>query len=284
MSSNVELVKQLREETSLGMMKCKKALEETNYDYQKALVLLREKGQSVANSKSGRKTSHGLVGIINDVNGASAIKLCCETDFVARGDAFIELTENLLKQANTSMFDSVDALLDSDSGSVKSSIVDSIAKIGENIELKDLKQAKGSSAYYVHNVTPSNPNLGQIVTAITYEAENDNENVKEAMRKVAMHLAATKAEYINIADVSADVVEEEKRIYSEQAKSSGKPEHVIEKMVSGRINKFYQENVLMEQDFIIDPDLKVREFIAKVEKENDTKITVKGTFFMSLSN
>ncbi|MBL0725797.1 MAG: translation elongation factor Ts [Alphaproteobacteria bacterium] len=283
MSDKIKILKRLREETALGMAECKNALEEVNYSYDKAITVLREKGKDIANKKLGRSTGQGVVGVKASKTGVSVIELCCETDFVSRGDSFCEIANKILSVALESKANSPEELLKANNGTVKELITSAIAKLGENIKLQKTiyKQVTSGIIYYVHNAIQGHQDLGQIISVILYNS-NNTEEAKEIMRLVAMHTAAANPSYVGISDVPKNVIAEEKRIYSEQAKTSNKPATVVQKIIEGRLNKYYQENVLMEQNFVVDPDLKISQAVQKVAKEKSCDILIKDFILIKL--
>ena len=285
MQNKIEILKKLREETGLGMNECKEALEEVGYDHAKAVTLLREKGKNIATKKSGRETGQGMLCVKTSDNGISIVELCCETDFVSKGDEFCNLVDKLTDIALESKSNSPEQLLSANNNQGQSIVTEGIAKMGENMNLRRVifKPVESGVVFYIHNASENYGNMGQIASIITYNAEN-HEKVKDKIRLLAMHIAATNPTYISREDISAETIEEERKIYTEQVKSSGKPESVMGKIVDGRMEKYYQENVLLEQSFIVDPDLKVKDFIAKLGKENGIDIKITDFVFAKLAN
>jgi elongation factor Ts len=262
-------VKELREKTGAGMMDCKRALVECSGDFEQAIDWLRTKGLAAAAKKSGRAAADGLVGLIADGNQAALVELNSETDFVSRNDQFQALIGQILNVALAQHGD-LKKILSSQyptsSKTVEEEIISHIAIIGENMNLRRAvyhKAENGVVSSYLHNAVASG--LGKIGVLVTLESAGDKEKLLEVGKKVAMHIAAARPESLSVDQLDARLVEREKDILTEQAKASGKPDAVIAKMVEGRISKFYGEVVLLEQEFVMDNKLKVREFIASQE-------------------
>ncbi len=257
------LVKQLREKTGAGMMDAKKALTETKGDEAAAIEWLRAKGLSKAAKKSGRTAAEGLVAakVSEDGKTGVVVELNTETDFVSRNETFQTALSGIAKAAlkTDGTVESVLAAPSPDGeGSVDALIKRLIATIGENMALRRVAKltAKGGIASYVHNSVA--PGMGKVGVLVALDGSG---NVEEAGRKVAMHVAATSPAAATTAELDPALVEAEKRVLTEQARESGKPDSVIEKMIAGRMQKFYKDVVLVEQPFIMDPDKTVGEFL-----------------------
>ncbi len=258
-------VKALRESTGAGMMDCKKALTEAEGDAKKALELLRERGLSKAGKRAGRETSEGTIAISSAGGKGAIIELGCETDFVAKTDDFQSLAQSIADAVQSDgMADSPEkalALSLSD-GTVESTITATAAKVGENVMLKRVSQVSvgGTVGAYIH----AGGKLG-VMVAID---GGDSDEVSAAARDLAMHVAAIDPTPIAVDrdGVPADLVESEKTILRNQALQSGKPENIVDKIVDGRINKFYAENCLIEQPFVKDPDTSVGKLLAGIDK------------------
>ncbi|KFB10191.1 translation elongation factor Ts [Nitratireductor basaltis] len=271
MSISAAQVKELREMTGAGMMDCKTALAETGGDLEAAVDWLRKKGISKADKKAGRTAAEGLIGVAADDNSAVVVEINSETDFVARNDAFQELVKNVAQVA-LSTDGSVDAVAAADypaSGkSVSDTIKDAIATIGENMSLRrsaKLSVEKGAVASYIHNAAADG--LGKIGVLVAIETEGNADAARAFGRQVAMHVAAINPLALSEAEVDPAAVAREKEIFSDQARQSGKPENIIEKMVEGRMRKFFEEVVLMKQAFVVNPDQTVEQALAEAEKE-----------------
>ncbi len=278
------LVKKLREKTDAGMMDCKKALVETSGDSEAewldaAADWLRAKGISKAAKKADRVAAEGLVGIASSGTMAALVEVNSETDFVARNEGFQGAVRAFAEAALKAGGDPEKTLHSpsADGGTLGESLVNLVAKIGENMSLRRataLSVSDGVVATYVHNSVSDG--LGKIGVLVALESTADKARLTDLGRKVAMHVAAARPLSATIADLDPKVVEKEKAILTEQAKESGKPAAVIEKMVEGRVRKFYQESVLVEQAFVMDPDLTVGKFIEKVAGELGAPVKLVG--------
>ena len=239
------LVKELREKTGAGMMECKKALTESNGDLEGAIDYLRKKGLSVAAKKASRVASQGLVGVKSTGKKGAIIELNSETDFVAKNDEFQKMALNMVEAAlENGDLEAVKAA-QLNGKSIAENLTDLIAKIGENMSLRRtaaLSVENGVVASYIHNMAA--PNLGKIGVLVALESSADPAKLQEVAKQVAMHIAAAAPQALDIDSMDKAAVEHEKSIYSEQARQSGKPENIIEKMIEGRIRKFYEEVLL----------------------------------------
>ncbi len=268
------LVKELREKTGAGMMDCKKALTETAGDFEAAVDWLRTKGLAAAAKKAGRVAADGLVAVsLSDKSGA-IIELNSETDFVARNDQFQALAASSAKIALEA--DDIEDLKSKKTATGKTlgeDVVEAIATIGENINLRRMSKVsvtQGVVVSYVHNQVVDG--MGKICTLIALESDGDQEKLTALGKQLAMHACAARPASLNIADLDPALVQRERDIFSEQARESGKPENIIEKMVEGRVRKFYQEAVLLEQAFVMDGKTKIADVIAEFAKENGCKV------------
>jgi len=250
-----KLVQELREKTSAGMMDCKKALVENNGDIEAAADWLRQKGIVKAASKAGRVAASGLVTVVKCDNMGCVVELNAETDFVAKNDKFQKLVADVANKA-LELAGDFDATLNA----VKDDIAATISTIGENMSLRRIAKVNGDHVYsYVHNALV--PGMGQIGVVV---AINGNDpRIDEIGGKIAMHIAANKPEFMTIADVDPKAVEREKKVFIESGATAGKPENIVEKMVEGRIKKYYGESVLEEQPFVMDPSKTVKQVIAE---------------------
>lgn len=273
-------VKELRERTGSGMMDCKKALAETGGDMEKAIDYLREKGLAKAAKKAERTASDGRVFHIVSDNGALGvmIELNSETDFVAKTDEFNDLGTKIASHLTHNDYSDVTALMESkhESGSSVQELVTAIiAKLGENIVLKRFARydaGNGSVFHYIH----SNYKVG---TLLELDAENasvkGSEEFKELGHEICMQIAAANPSFLVPEDVPEDVIEREKAVYRQQLLDEGKPADKIEKIIPGKLRKYYESSCLMEQEYIRDDKKKVKDLIAEVGKKLGTKITVK---------
>ena len=269
-------VKELRETTGAGMLDCKKALVEANGEMEAAIDWLRKKGLATAAKKASRIAAEGLVSVKVDGNKASVVEVNSETDFVAKNDIFQEYVQDA---ATVALLSDGDVEKMKEFGCKKCGksfgerLTDMIAKIGENMNLRRaavISVQNGVVASYVHSALK--PNLGKIGVLVALESNADKEKLNELGKHIAMHIAASAPLFLNIASVDEQAVNHERGIFAEQARASGKPENIIEKMVEGRVRKYYEEVVLEEQAYIMDPDKKVKDVIAEAAKELGTDI------------
>lgn len=250
-----KMIQELREKTAAGMMDCKKALVESNGDIEAAADWLRQKGIVKAASKAGRVAASGLVTVVKCDNMGCVVELNAETDFVAKNDKFQKLVADVAAKA-LELGGDFDATL----AAVKDDIAATISTIGENMNLRRVAKVSGQHIYtYIHNALV--PGMGQIGVAVAIDG--DSEKIDEIGNKIAMHIAANKPEFMTIADVDPAAVEREKKVFIESGATAGKPEAVVEKMVQGRIHKYYAETVLEEQPFVMDPSKTVKEVVAE---------------------
>lgn len=256
------LVKQLREKTGAGMMDAKKALVENNGDEAAAIEWLRAKGLSKAAKKSGRAAAEGLVAVKVSADGKTGtiVELNSETDFVSRNESFQKALDGIAAVALTTD-GSVEKILAAPApegaGSVDDMIKNMIATIGENMTLRRAGKVSATKvATYIHNAVA--PGMGKVGVLVALDGSGD---LEDTGRKVAMHIAATSPAAATTAELDPALIESEKRVLTEQARESGKPDAVIEKMIVGRMQKFYKEVVLVEQPYIMDSDKTVGEFL-----------------------
>lgn len=250
-----KMIQELREKTAAGMMDCKKALVESNGDIEAAADWLRQKGIVKAASKAGRVAASGLVTVVKCDNMGCIVELNAETDFVAKNDKFQKLVADVAAKA-LELGGDFDATL----AAVKDDIAATISTIGENMSLRRIAKVSGQHIYtYIHNALV--PGMGQIGVAVAIDGDSDK--IDEIGNKIAMHIAANKPEFMTIADVDPAAVEREKKVFIESGATAGKPEAVVEKMVQGRIHKYYAETVLEEQPFVMDPSKTVKEVVAE---------------------
>ncbi len=273
------LVKQLRDKTGAGMMDAKKALVENNGDIEAAGDWLREKGILKAAKKADRIAAEGLVGLASSGTSAALVEVNSETDFVGKNAEFQAAVREVAGAALENGGDAAKALhsKSSQGNTIGEMLVGLVAKIGENMTLRRadaLSVSDGVVASYLHNVAAEG--MGKIGVLVALESTGDKARLMDLGRKVAMHVASAKPLAATTAELDPAVVEKEKQILTAQAAESGKPANVIEKMVEGRIRKFYQESVLVEQAFVMDPDVTVGGFIEKHAKEFGTPVKLKG--------
>ena len=271
MTISASMVKDLREKTGAGMMDCKAALTETAGDIEAAIDWLRTKGLAKAAKKAGRVASEGLVGVASSGSRAVVVELNSETDFVARNAEFQQLVLNVAKAAletDGSVEAVAAAAFPGSEKSVKDTITEAVATIGENMNLRRsaaIGVSDGVVATYVHSATA--PGLGKIGVLVALESTGDKEKLAALGRQIAMHIAATNPLSVSTDALDPAVVARERAVYAEQARESGKPEAIIEKMVEGRVRKYYEEVVLLLQAFVINPDLTVEKALKAAEAD-----------------
>ncbi|SFD80120.1 translation elongation factor Ts (EF-Ts) [Lentibacillus persicus] len=259
MAISAKLVKELRESTGAGMMDCKKALQETDGDMDKAVEFLREKGMAKAAKKANRIAAEGLAHIETDGNTAVLLEVNCETDFVTKNDQFkqllFELGKHLVKQKPKTVEEALSQPLHGDGDTVENYINATVGKIGEKISLRRFalmnKTDNDAFGAYLH--------MGGSIGVLTLlEGTTDEDLAKD----IAMHAAAVSPRYVSKDEVPEEEVNSEREMLKTQALNEGKPEHIVEKMVEGRLGKFYEEICLLEQDFVKDPDQKVKKYVS----------------------
>ena len=273
------MVKELRDKTGAGMMDCKTALNENGGDVEAAVDWLRTKGLASAAKKAGRVAAEGLVGIATDGTTGAVVEVNSETDFVARNEQFQEMVSKIanlaLKAKDTQ---ELEAMAYGDGGlSVAEQLKEMVGTIGENMVLRRsqrLEVGEGVIGHYMHNTTAAG--LGKIGVLVGLESSGDKEKLEELGRKLAMHVAAASPIAVTEEDIDPDVIERERAVLSEQARESGKPENIIEKMVEGRLRKFYEEVALMSQLYVIDGESKVGDAVKAAEGEIGAPIKVTG--------
>ena len=273
------LVKELREISGAGMMDCKKALVETSGDKEAAVDWLRKKGLAAAAKKSGRVAADGLVGIVTDGNHGALVEVNCETDFVARNEqvqGFVTAVAKLaLKAADVEALKAMQ--LPGESLTVAEKLTQLVATIGENMQLRrtaKLSVSNGAVAAYMHNAVV--PGLGKIGVLVGLESAGDKARLTALGKQIAMHVAASNPQALTIDAVDPAALERERGVLAEQAKASGKPAEIIGKMVEGRLRKYYEEVVLLEQAYVHDPDTRVKQAIEKAGKELGTPVKIAG--------
>ncbi len=264
------LVKELREKTGAGMMDCKKALTETKGDLEAGVDWLRKKGLSAAAKKAGRVAAEGLVAVMSAGNEATMVEVNAETDFVARNESFQAFAAQVAKIALETGAD-LDALKSKPYPGTGRNIQDEmtqlIATVGENMNLRrvtHLSVRQGAIATYVHNALT--PTLGKIGVLVALESTGDSAKVQALGKQLAMHVAAARPEALTIHDIDSKALERERNILAEQARASGKPEEIINKMVEGRLRKYYEEVVLTEQVYVVDGETRVGKVVENAAK------------------
>ena len=264
---SAQAVKEFRDKTGAGMMDCKKALTQAEGDLEKAVDILREKGLASAAKKSGRVAAEGVIAtyVSDDLKNASIIELNCETDFVSANEAFIALANDIAKAVAESNVDSLEAVkaLPYGDATIQDAITALIAKLGENMNLRRYEKMEapaGLVSSYIHMG-------GKIGVLVQVDAENASQEVASVAKDVAMHVAALNPQFLDNSSVDADTIEREREIYRVQALNEGKPEKIVDKMVDGRINKFFKEVCLVNQMFVKNPDLSIEAFVKEESKK-----------------
>jgi elongation factor Ts len=272
------MVKDLRDKTGAGMMDCKTALNETNGDMEAAIDWLRKKGISKAAKKAGRAAAEGLVGVAVGKGAGALVEVNAETDFVARNEEFKSFVKSAADLALTEGGD-LEKLLAAKHGTstVQQTLTELVAKIGENMSVRRtvaLSVNPGVVAAYVHNA--ASPELGKIGVLVALKSSADEGKLSALAKQIAMHIAAANPLALTPEHLSKDVVERERNVQWELAKQSGKPDAVIEKMMEGRMRKFYEETVLLSQTFVIDGETQVSKVVEKAAKELGAPVAIEG--------
>jgi elongation factor Ts len=269
--ADLALIKKLRESTGCGIADCNKALAENGDDFEKSVDWLRKKGLSAAIKKGGRVTSEGAVAVRVEGNQASIVEVNSETDFVARNQKFQDFVSAIAKLA-VGAGEDVEAFKElnfSGATTIDAELKNQIGVIGENINIRrisNLSVANGVVVSYVHNATA--PNIGKIAVLVAFESGAEKSKLEELGKQIAMHIAAAKPDSLSIESLDPEKLKREIEILKDQARASGKPESIIDKMIEGRIRKFYEEVVLLEQLFVMDDKMKIKDVVAKFGKEN----------------
>lgn len=278
----MDIIKELREKTGIGIMDCKKALQETDGDMDKAIRLLKEKGAITAAKKNERTVKEGSIGfcINDDKTQVACIELQCETDFVAKNELFINLAKNISKTA-MSLNDnvSVDSLLNSKSDNgetIQSMINEGIQKWGEKTVLADVKVMKTNGFFgsYVHF-------NNKLVSIVEFDVKPQGKCL-EIANQIAMHVASEKPLALNREGIDAEAVKEQKEIFEKQIREQGKPENMIEKILEGKMNSWYSESVLIDQKLFTDNKITIKSLIDEISKESGSTATIKNFSIISL--
>lgn len=280
------LVKELRDKTGAGMMDCKAALNENDGDMEAAIDWLRAKGLAKAAKKAGRVAAEGLIGLAGDDKEVAVVEVNSETDFVARNPSFQELVQTIAAAGPKAKGD-LAALGAASYGKTKTNVAETlkemVGSIGENMTLRRtayLSAKDGVVANYMHNQAA--PGLGKIGVIVALESTGDADALKAIGKQVAMHIAAASPQAVDTDSLDPEVVERERAVLTEQAKESGKPPEVVDKMVEGRLRKFYQDVVLLQQAFVHDPDNTVAKALEAAGKEAGAPIKITGFYRFAL--
>ena len=288
MALSASTIKELREKSGAGMMDCKKALTETDGNMEEAIDWLRKQGLSAVAKKSGRVAAEGLIGVTINNNSGAMVEINSETDFVARNELF----QNFVKTCSTLVLSSkndIEALqklpFPNSDRTVNEELANNIATIGENMNIRRvefLEVSEGILVSYVHNNVADG--LGRLGVLVALESKAEKNNLLETGKQVAMHIAATSPKSLNVEDLDPQIVEREREVLIDQAMASGKPKEIAEKMVQGRMNKFYQEVVLNEQVFVVDGETKIKDLIKKLSSDINHDVKIKGFKILKLGD
>src|ERR1700749_1407059 len=270
------MVKDLRDKTGAGMMDCKSAWNETAGDMEAAIDWLRKKGLSKAAKKAGRVAAEGLIGVVSQNNVGALVEVNAETDFVARNDEFKTFVKDAAAAALKAEGD-VEKLLahPAAEGSMKDRLTALVAKIGENMSVRRavmLGVSEGVVSSYVHNAASAE--LGKIGVLVAIKSSGDKDKLAALGKQIAMHVAAAAPLALTPEHLAKDVVERERAIQADIARQSGKPENVIEKMMEGRMRKFYEESVLLSQTFVIDGETQISKVLEKASKDLGAPVSI----------
>lgn len=279
------LVKELREASGAGMMDCKKALAENNGDIEASIDWLRKKGLAAAAKKAGRVAAEGLVGAVADGKTGALVEVNSETDFVARNEQFQGFVAAVTRLAlSNGDVEALKAAKYPEGGvTVTEKLTNLVATIGENMNVRRavrLAVTNGVVASYVHNAAV--PGMGKIGVLVALESTGDAAKLQALGKQIAMHVAAANPQSLSIADVDPAMLERERSVLAEQARASGKPEEIIGKMVEGRLRKYYEDVVLLEQLYVIDGESRVKQVVEKAAKEIGAPVTLAAFARMAL--
>ena len=266
MSVTAKQVQDLRKMSGAGMMDCKAALAENNADIDLAFQWLREKGIAKAQKKSTRDANEGLISVMSNAVGTAIVEINSETDFVSRNKDFHTLVKGITKLILDTKND-----INSVQDEISNIINDAIGVIGENIVFKRSNYIEGKAYSYVHNSLGEN--LGKIGVILTLKTDTDID-LKDFGKNICMHIAATSPKSLDEKSLDSDIVETEMNIIKEQLKESGKSDDIVEKMLDGKMNKFYEEVVLLNQKYVIDPSLTISKVLENISSEKGTKVTI----------
>ena len=265
MASVTELIKELRDKTGAGFLDCKKSLEDNNNDIEKSIEALRKKGLAKASKKSDRVANEGAIGIYYNDNITVILKVNSETDFAAKSDTFLNFLDNLgnlVLNHNSKIDKEIFLSLKYENGNVLDYFNSMIAKIGENLILNDLIVRENSNTYsnfYIHNSYRSN--IGKIISLVEYSTNIKDNETEILSKNLCMHIAAMKPESIDINDLDKNIIDKEEKIQRELILNSGKPSNIVDKILDGKMKKFYSEVTLLNQNYILDQDKTVRDII-----------------------
>ena len=274
-------IKKLRDLTGAGFLDCKNALDETNSDFDKAIECLRKKGISSAQKKSDRDASEGLVAISTNESNKEAgiVEINSETDFVARNDNFQSFVSNISK-INLDQKGDLDKVIKSQYNKTKDNVSDTltnlISKIGENLSIRRTDYINSDDGFvgtYIHNIEKDN--MGKIGVLVSIKTDIEYSKITDFLKKICMHIAATNPIAITSSDIDQDTINKEKEFQIEEIKKSKKDQSIQEKMLEGKMNKYFNEVVLLEQNFVVDDSIKIKQFIENISKEFNGSIEIK---------
>jgi elongation factor Ts len=280
MTLSASMVKELREKSGAGMMDCKKALLETDGNIEQAIDWLRKQGLSAVAKKSTRVAAEGLIGVIVKSNQGALIEINSETDFVARNELFQRFVKtccDLSLECNGDINALKQMQYPNTGRTVDQELSNNIATIGENMNIRRsniLKVSNGMVIPYIHNSVADG--LGKLGVLVALESEVDNEKLLVVGKQIAMHVAATSPKSLNIEDLDEGLVKRERKVLIDQAVASGKPKEIAEKMVAGRMQKYFQEVVLNEQISVVDGETKIKDVVKKLENDLDSEVKLSG--------
>jgi len=278
------MVKDLRDKTGAGMMDCKAALAETNGDLETAIDWLRKKGLAKAAKKAGRVAAEGLIGVSVGGDAGALVEVNAETDFVARNDTFKEFVKNvadLAREAGGDVEKIHEMSLNDGGAKVKEIVTELVSKIGENIAVRRavaLSVTPGVVEAYVHNAADGSKELGKIGVLVGLRSTADKKKLAELGHQIALHIAAAAPLALTPEHLSPELIARERAIQADVARQSGKPEAVIEKMIEGRMRKFYEESVLLSQVFVIDGETPIAKVLEKASKELGAPVEIAGYY------
>ena len=276
MAISAQVVKELREKTGAGFMDCKKALEKTNGDFEEAIKYLKEKGLADAQKRSGREAKEGLIAIktSKDQNEILMVEINCETDFVSRTEkfkSFVEEVASTILEKGIASIDEIDSEIDT-------KVKEAAGSFGENVVIKRIVRFKKSDPdkSYFQSYIHLDGKVGVIVEIFVDPSElKDNETFLDFAKNVSLQIASMNPVSVSRNDIPEDILKEQKEIFAKQAKESGKPDKIIDKIVEGRLNKFFAENCLLEQKYVKDSNITINEYKERVEKDLNCKIEIK---------
>lgn len=278
MKISASMVKELRERSGAGMMACKKALVETDGNVEDAMTYLREKGIAKAAKKAGRIAAEGLVSSTIDEDGGVMLELNCETDFAAKGDGFVKLTDKFLSYFVTNTKEEGDVVDMTEAyynAEIEEMAKSAIATIGENIKPRRFVRFASQDTSTVHSYIHMGGKIGVLIEVAADSKEKSGDaKVQKLANSIAMQVASMNPDCVDIARFPQDKLEKEKSIFTAQVLEMGKPEKMVDRIVEGKLKKLVAENTLLEQDFVMNPDMKVKEYIKSVGQEMESELSV----------